>query len=149
MKPFPFTLRRAGLADLDAVLAIEALAFPVPWTRGMFVETLGQAGTAMVGAEDDGVLVGYALVRVVLEEAEVLTIAVAPSHQRDGIGRQLLDWMIAHARDAAAHALFLDVRAGNHAAQRLYARCGFHVIATRRGYYHTPVEDAVVMRRAL
>lgn len=115
----------------------------------MFEETLGQAGTAMVVASLDGAIVGYALVRVVVDDAEVLTIAVAPLHQRCGIGRQLLDWMIAHARAAAAHALFLDVRAGNHAAQQLYARCGFHVIATRRGYYHTPVEDAVVMRCAL
>ena len=94
---------------------------------------------------------GFALVRTVAGESELLTLAVDPAHQRQGLGHLLLqDWMKA-IRDQAETA-FLEVASDNDVARRLYARCGFAVIATRPAYYARtsgPAADALIMSRAL
>ncbi|APE44306.1 ribosomal-protein-alanine acetyltransferase [Sulfitobacter alexandrii] len=92
---------------------------------------------------------GFALTRLVLDEAELLTLAVDPAHQRRGIGARLLtDWLDSIAGRAAT--AFLEVAADNAAARALYDRHGFAVIGTRPAYYRRtvgPDADAVIMQR--
>lgn len=143
-------LRAMTEADLDAVLPAEALLHPFPWTRGNFVDSL-KAGHGMWIAEEDALMVGYAITTQVLDEAHLLNISVLPARQRAGRGQALLQRLCEGARATGAARMFLEVRPSNAAAQRLYARQGFIVIGRRKGYYpaHEGREDAIVMARDL
>ena len=94
----------------------------------------------------------FALIRVVADETELLTIATHPAHQRQGLARALMaEWLAEAARREARHA-FLEVAQDNAPARALYASCGFTDCGRRRGYYDRPdgpAADAVVMARAL
>ncbi|QFT59011.1 ribosomal-protein-alanine N-acetyltransferase [Sulfitobacter sp. THAF37] len=92
---------------------------------------------------------GFALTRLILDEAELLTLAVDPAHRRRGIGAYLLTGWLDSLQGRAATA-FLEVAADNTAARALYERHGFAVVSMRRAYYHRaagPDADAVIMQR--
>ena len=91
---------------------------------------------------------GMILARTVADEAEVLTLAVAPAAQRQGIGRALLQQALATARERGAAAIFLEVAASNMPARALYAAAGLDVVGQRPRYYPDG-GDALVLRRAL
>jgi ribosomal-protein-alanine N-acetyltransferase len=96
-----------------------------------------------------GALTGWAGVRVVADEAEVLTIGVVPSARRRGIALLLLGDLLVEAKRRGAAAIYLEVRVDNEAARKLYEREGFSKVGVRRGYYEGGRVDAVVMRREL
>ncbi|HKC62276.1 MAG TPA: ribosomal protein S18-alanine N-acetyltransferase [Pyrinomonadaceae bacterium] len=92
-----------------------------------------------------GRIAGFIASRLVADELHVNNVAVRKEFRRLGIGRALLESVIEEgARRGARHA-FLEVRAGNRAAQALYRRCGFSVAGLRKNYYSDPREDALVM----
>ena len=139
-------IRPAAAADLDAVHAIEVASFADPWRREGFRDLmLGGAGRLVVAEADDGV-VGFAVSYHAADEAEIANVAVAPAARRRGIGRALVDAVIAAAEAGGKRQVFLEVRASNAAAQALYAARGFAPVGRRAAYYRQPVEDAVVMR---
>jgi ribosomal-protein-alanine N-acetyltransferase len=137
-------------ADLDAVVAAEGRIHPFPWTRGNFADSLAAGHGAWV-AQEDGKMVGYALMMQVLDEAHLLNITVLPELQRQGRGTALLQCLFnwAQARDVTR--MLLEVRHGNSSGQGLYRRHGFVEIGRRRDYYqaHDGREDAIVMARDL
>lgn len=140
-------VRDLGLGDIPRILELEADLFgPEAWTAGMYREELTSPFRAYRGIDDE-VLVAYGGV-LLAEEAQVLTIGVARSHQRRGLGgvllRDLLSLAGAHARE-----VFLEVRASDDVARHLYERHGFTVIGRRRNYYPRIGEDALVMRAGL
>jgi len=92
-------------------------------------------------------VVGYAGIAVVRPEAWINNIAVRRDHQRRGIGRMLLEALLAHARAHGATHTLLEVAADNGPAQRLYDSYGFVVVGVRKGYYQPSNTDALVMRR--
>ena len=94
-------------------------------------------------------LCGYAILMGVLDEWELLTLALARSHQGRGLGRQALEGLLAHAQQQGARCVFLEVAAGNAAARALYERAGFVTVGERRRYYRSRdgrTDDALVMR---
>ena len=95
-------------------------------------------------AEDSGRVVGYLVGRGVPPEMEILHIATASEYKRKGIGRALLGELCA---DETVEAVLLEVRASNFPAIALYRKTGFEETGVRRGYYTSPAEDAVLMRR--
>ena len=100
----------------------------------------------------NGELIGYTLMMLVLDEAQLLNISVAKSHQKQGWGRVLLEHMIARAKHYKATNMFLEVRPSNVDAIALYENMGFNEMSVRRGYYPAPNggrEDAVLMGLAL
>ena len=138
-------------AQLEAALAIEERCSPHPWTRGNFEGSLA-AGHWAQGLSCGSELLGYCIAMPAADEAHLLNIAVAPEHQKNGLAqrmvRALLDW----ARGRGARDVWLEVRAGNDAAQRLYLRQGFASAGRRPGYYPCPDggrEDALLMRLQL
>ena len=136
------------LRDLDGVMAIEEVSFPTPWSRGMFVEDFPRDfSDALVAEGAGGEVVGYAVCWTIAGESHLLNIAVHPSHRGQGIGRGLLSECILRAARAGASRIFLEVRAGNEAAQRLYRSMGFAFRGMRKGYYTDTGEDAVVFDR--
>jgi len=139
-------------ADLDRVLDLELALFgEEAWSRQMLAGELSQqpASRYYLVAEDAGAIVGYAGLLAAGNQADVLTIAVATSRWREGIGSQLLESLLAEAGRRSCTAVFLEVRADNARAQRLYHRRGFADVGIRRGYYQPSGTDAIVMRMDL
>lgn len=94
----------------------------------------------------------FALVRVALDEAELLTIATHPDHRRTGLARTLMEFWHIRATRIGARRAFLEVAADNAPALALYGACGYTMVGQRRGYYARPdgaSVDAIVMTRAL
>jgi len=137
-----------GPSDLDGVMAIEEVSFPTPWSREMFLEDFPRdfSDTLVAAGSGDEVL-GYAVCWTIAGEAHLLNIAVHPARQGQGIGRALLGECVRRAARAGASRIFLEVRAGNGAARRLYRSMGFVFRGIRKGYYTDTGEDAVVLDR--
>jgi ribosomal-protein-alanine N-acetyltransferase len=138
--------------DIPAVLAIERRAFSQPWSRAFFERELGTPFASLTVAIDEeasrGQLVGYSCRWRVTDEVHLLNVAVHPERRGGGIGRVLVEAVITEARSTLARTMFLEVRAGNVAARRLYRRLGFRDLGVRRGYYG-PGQDAIVMELRL
>ena len=137
-------------SDLDAVMAIAPHIYSHPWTRGNFVDSLASGYSAWV-LLDGAKIIGYSLMMLVLDEAHLLNLSIAKAYQKRGLGRLLLEHMIANARQHGAANMFLEVRPSNISAIALYENIGFNEMAIRRGYYpaHNGREDAVLMGLAL
>jgi [ribosomal protein S18]-alanine N-acetyltransferase len=159
-----------------AVLHARAFVVPRPWAEAEFAALLGDPGVGVlveppggftppgppVGyfqTENEGVagagaadLAGFLVFRVVLDEAELLTLAVEPGVQGRGIGGRLVARFLAAAAARGAVRAFLEVAADNVPARAVYGRAGFAEVGRRRGYYVTQGQgrvDAVVMARDL
>jgi ribosomal-protein-alanine N-acetyltransferase len=133
-------------AHAAAMAAIHAEAFPKgqTWGPDAIALQLGLPGTfGLIAAEG-----GMVLARTAADEAEILTLAVAPSARRCGLGRALLDAARREASRRGARAMFLEVSGGNHAAQALYAAADFAEVG-RRSRYYTDGTDALILRAAL
>lgn len=126
--------------DLSAVMTIMNAAFAArfgeAWTRSQCAGILPMGGVSLVLAHDNGDErpVGFSLFRTVADEAELLLLAVAPEHQRRGIGRLLLEQFVERARSAGASRVHLEVRDGNPAV-RMYRLAGFKPAGRRPNYY--------------
>ena len=135
--------------DPEALAALHARCFqsPRPWTAGEFNHWLGDSRTIFVGEAT-----GFALGRVVLDEAELLTIAVAPDARRSGTGRALLAEFERIAQQRGAARCFVDVAANNAAARALYRAEGYAESGRRKGYYrqnNAPAVDAILLGKLL
>lgn len=145
-----YQFRPMQIEDLDAVMAIEPHIYPYPWTRGNFSDSLNSGYSAWVLMFDEQII-GYALVMIVLDEAHLLNLSVAKSHQKQGLGRILLEHMIKISKNHRATNMFLEVRPSNVSAIALYENMGFNEMVVRRGYYPAANgrEDAILMGLAL
>jgi [ribosomal protein S18]-alanine N-acetyltransferase len=140
--------RRLRWWQIDSVLEIERDLFgDEAWSAAMFWNELA-TGRQYLAAMDDDALIGYAGILVTPgEQAWINNIAVRRDHQRQGIGRALLEALLGLAERGRVQSVLLEVAADNAAAQHLYARYGFQPVAVRRGYYQPSNTDALVMRR--
>lgn len=145
-RPGPVSLRALRESDLNAVMAIELRGYPLPWTRGIFIDCL-RAGYPGLAMERDGLLIGYGVLSIAADEAHVLNICIDPLAQSRGLGRQLLRALVQLAADRGAQRVFLEVRPSNTPALALYHSEGFNEIGRRPRYYPAAQgrEDAVVM----
>jgi len=133
-------------SHLKAVIGIERRIFPSPWSLGLYMSEITQPATrayyvACVGPD----VVGYAGMMVVVGEAHVTNIGVAPEWQRHGVARRLLLQLAGEARQRSAQHLTLEVRVSNVGAQALYHEFGFVPAGVRKNYYSEVHEDAIVM----
>ncbi len=146
-------LRPATPSDLDAIMAIERATFPSDaWSAGlMAAELRSPHGHYLVAEAEDGRIVGYAGLSAPrgAPDADVQTVAVRAEARRAGLGRALVSALLAEARERGAERVFLEVRADNPIAHRLYLSLGFADVGVRRGYYQPDGVDAVVMRLEL
>ncbi len=136
--PWPVEIVRGLPADLHAVTAIMSDAFDPQygeaWTPSQCIGMLALPGVWFTLAWVDTRPVGFALTRVVLDESELLLLAISRSMRRRGIGGALLRSAMADARDRGAIMMHLEVRANNDAVH-LYRSAGFEKIGERRDYY--------------
>jgi ribosomal-protein-alanine N-acetyltransferase len=136
--------------DIEQVLTIERACFSQPWSRNLFLSEFRNAAVstllvALGGDADRRQVVGYLVYWKVEDEMHILNLAVVPGLRRRGIARLLVLSGIRRAAKAGAARAFLEVRASNAAAQKLYSGLGFTGSFLRRNYYDEPIEDAVIM----
>jgi [ribosomal protein S18]-alanine N-acetyltransferase len=132
---------------IDDVLEIEKLAYPHPWSRGNFTDSL-KAGYQALLLTAGGDILGYYVAMQGVDEVHLLNITVKPEHQRQGWARIMLDALAIWSRGQGAQWLWLEVRQSNQRAQRIYERYGYRRVGERKGYYPAAFgrrEDAVVM----
>ena len=140
------------VADLDAVLAIENVVYEFPWTRGNFIDSLAASYSARLLRDAQGGLRAYWVAMPGVQEMHLLNLTVAPAWQHRGLGRAMLDSLVAVSCEAGAEFLWLEVRQSNQRARAVYERYGFAAVGARRSYYPAAAgtrEDACVMRLAV
>jgi ribosomal-protein-alanine N-acetyltransferase len=136
-------------ADVDQVQAIAASLPAAPhWAASAYLDALSSKRVALV-AEFNNAIAGFVIASVVLFEAELELIAVAPAHQRQGLAQQLFAALTANLHALNVSEILLEVRASNHPALALYRRLNFVVNGRRSRYYQNPVEDSILMGLAL
>ncbi len=138
--------------DVDQVVALEHSVYPHPWTRGNFLDSLSSGYNAWTVRDEAGDLAGYFLLMTAVDEAHLLNVAVASGRQRAGLGRYLLDKVVACSRGLSMSSILLEVRPSNLRALKVYEKFGFSEIGRRKNYYpaHDGLrEDAIVMRLEL
>lgn len=139
-------VRRMIPEDVERVAAIEAEAFPRPWTADDFRHELTENKVARyLVIEEAGEVVGFAGVHVIIDQGHVTNIAVSGAHQGKGYGRLVTAALMQYAANLGATYLTLEVRASNHAAQALYTSLGFIKVSVRKRYYEDNGEDAWLM----
>jgi [ribosomal protein S18]-alanine N-acetyltransferase len=135
--------------DLPEVLEIENDIYPYPWTRGNFLDSLYSGYETWTLREPSGVLVGYFLLMLAVDEVHLLNISVRHDLHGRGIGRMQLDKVASLAREHGMQSVLLEVRPSNQRALAVYQRYGFVQIGQRKDYYpaqNNTREDAIVMR---
>jgi ribosomal-protein-alanine N-acetyltransferase len=143
------SLLRLDAGHAEAMAALEAQCFSLPWNLRQCLNALSQPAYAAFGAFIGGELAGYVSIYHTPDEVEILNIAVLPDFRRQGLGRRLLGIALDTAGRMGLRRAVLDVREGNTAALRLYAGFGFTAAGRRRRYYADTGEDALVLARPL
>lgn len=144
--------RPASATDLGAMTELEQTLFPTDaWSRAIFSQELDlvpQTREYWVGIADSQTLVGYGGVSILVPDSEIMTFAIAPEFQGQGLGGQFLRLLLAQAQARGCQFCFLEVRADNEPAIRLYSSAGFVEIERRQRYYRDGVA-AIVMSAEL
>ena len=135
---------RMNESHVSAMAELERQNFSEPWPEIAVRSELTNALALWLVAVEDGVVAGYVGSQTVLQEADMMNIAVADTHRRRGIARMLVEELI---RQLDAYQLTLEVRASNAPAIALYEKLGFQQVGLRKNYYHKPKEDALILRK--
>ena len=138
-------IERMGLEDVEQVAELDKKCFPTPWSASAYVTEIHNPSAYYIVAKTDGRIVGYAGIWLIMDEAHITTIGVAPEFRGKKIGERILASLLDEAIHRGARRATLEVRKHNHVAQNLYQKYGFHVVAVRKGYYTNNNEDALVM----
>ena len=141
------TFREMLVEDLDQVMEIENDLISPPWTREGFFTFLLKDENMFFVVEEKGRILGYCSMQTVLDEGDILNVAVTRDRQKEGIGYFLVDSMLMLAAARGIHIVHLEVRESNGPARRLYQRLGFKEDGFRKNYYTEPVENAVLMTK--
>lgn len=140
-------IRNLARGDLESVRTLlSSIHEAAPWSPDDFL-LADERKLSLRVAEEEGVLCGLAVFRMMAEEAEILNLAVLGTRRRRGTGSRLMEDVIAACKAAGVRRIFLEVRESNEAARNFYSRMGFTEAGRRRQYYRQPAEDALVLMR--
>lgn len=140
--------RRMVPDDADGVARVEAACMPVPWSRQSFWEEASHTDAYYLLAYDtdkDNLIMAYAGCWVLGNEGHITNVAVDPAYQGRGLGRQLMEELIARIKPLGVDSMTLEVRPSNTRAINLYTSMGFRSVGQRPKYYTNPVEAAEIM----
>lgn len=139
------SLRAATLADLPQLVAIDQASNPHAWTHNQFSGSLNDPHSHIWLAEKNQHIVAFIVWQTVCDESELHLIATHPQYRQHGYASQLIEQMLQHAKQNQVSRIFLEVRHSNVAAQNLYTKHGFHIVAQRNHYYGN--EHALIMEK--
>lgn len=138
--------RPMNVNDLAAIVEIESLSFTIPWSVNAFYNELTQNQFARYFVvEQDGRVVGYAGMWLIMDEAHITNIAIHPDYRGQKRGEKLLRRLMEEARSHGMRKMTLEVRRSNKVAQNLYEKMGFYATGFRPRYYSDNNEDAMIM----
>jgi ribosomal-protein-alanine N-acetyltransferase len=142
------SITKMSREHLSEVAAIEEMSFSVPWSAESLELMLTEQASALVALED-GKVIGYVGMMCVLEEGQIINVAVHPDARRRGVGRALMQAAEAYAKERGIVFLSLEVRESNIAARSMYSSLGWIEQGIRKGFYSHPVENACVMTKSI
>lgn len=131
--------------DVPAVAALDKRCFSVPWSEQMFLDVIGNRQQYFCVVTEDDTIIAYAGMMIVLDEGQVMNVAVDDGYRHRGIGRGLMNALITYGRTREVTFYTLEVREGNTAARSLYRKIGFRDTGRRPDYYYNPTEAAILM----
>ena len=129
------------------IAQLEKICFSDPWSKRSIAYELTNPLSAWFVAVEDGVVLGYVGSQAVLDEADMMNIAVSPEARRRGIAQGLVETLVAALKEKEVRCLTLEVRASNDPAITLYHKLGFTQVGRRPNYYRNPKEDALILRK--
>ena len=129
------------------VAALEKVCFSDPWSEKSVASEVENPLSCWMVALDGETVAGYVGSQTVLDETDMMNVAVHPNFRRQGIARGLILALTEELKKRGSHCLTLEVRASNDPARALYESLGFALAGTRRNYYHNPKEDALILRK--
>ena len=129
------------------VAKLETECFSLPWSENAIRSELSNPLSLWLVALKDDVLIGYVGSQSVMDEADMMNLAVDANYRRQGIGEQLVASLVDHLKQLNVHSLTLEVRSSNTSAIKLYEKNGFTIVGKRPGYYQKPKEDALILRK--
>ncbi len=139
-------VRKMTVEDVPAAHAIDVSSFTLPWPERSFrFEVTDNPAARCWVVETDGRVVGMLVLWMIVDEAHIASLATHPEFRRQGIAKQLLVKALDNAYAEGARTAFLEVRASNEAARRMYQKFGFEEVGRRERYYKDNNEDAILM----
>lgn len=140
-------IRTLKVEDAAAVAELEHQTYVDAWSEKSVMETIGNPNTLCLAAEKSGKIIGYLLVYVAADEAEIARITTWKEARRQGVASLLFDALEKECKEQKLAKILLDVRESNTAARAFYEKYQFVVDGVRPGFYDTPKEDAVLMSK--
>ena len=134
-------------SHIAQVAALEKICFSDPWSENSVASELKNPLSCWLVAEEDGVVAGYVGSQTVIDESDMMNIAVHPDHRRKGIAEALVMELVEALKKRESQCLTLEVRASNEPAKALYEKLGFAQVGLRKNYYRNPKEDALILRK--
>ena len=129
------------------VAELEKICFSDPWSENSVASELKNPLSCWLVAEEDGVVAGYIGSQTVMDESDMMNVAVHPDHRRKGVAESLVNELIEALKKRGSRCLTLEVRASNEHAKALYEKLGFVQVGLRKNYYRNPKEDALILRK--
>ena len=140
-------IRKMTAREVPQVAELEKLCFSQPWSEKSVAGELENPLSLWLVAMEGESLAGYVGSQTVMDETDMMNLAVAPEFRRQGVGETLVNALVVSLKELGSRCLTLEVRDSNEAARALYAKLGFGEIGRRRGYYRDPREDALILRK--
>lgn len=129
------------------VAALEKICFSDPWSENSVASELKNPLSCWLVAEEDGEVAGYVGSQTVMDESDMMNVAVHPDYRRKGIAEKLVMELVEELKKRDSRCLTLEVRASNEPARALYEKLGFVQVGLRKNYYRNPREDALILRK--
>ena len=132
---------------VTSVAELEKICFGTEaWSEKSVTSELTNALSLWLVADDNGRVAGYVGSQTVMDETDMMNVAVHPDYRKQGIATALIVGLVEELRKKGSHCLTLEVRASNENAISLYRKLDFQQIGLRKNYYHNPKEDALILR---
>ena len=140
-------IRNMMQADILQLAEMEKMCFSDPWSVSAFEYELKNPLSVWLVAAEGQCVIGYVGSQTVIDESDVMNIAVLPQYRRQGVGERLICELITRLNDKGSKSLTLEVRVSNAPAIALYNKLGFQQVGRRPNYYRNPKEDAYILRK--
>lgn len=150
LKQATIVFRPMSEVDLEQVMAIEENVYEFPWSMGIFQDCLSAGYCCWLMEQDDRVS-GYGIMSVLASEAHILNLCIKSDLQNNGLGKEMIDYLIDLAIVHHADVMFLEVRPSNEQALKIYEKSGFDEVGSRKDYYPAKFgrEDALILAKQL
>jgi ribosomal-protein-alanine N-acetyltransferase len=133
-------------ANVKEMRKIEEESFSIPWTETSIAYEISQAqSVCFVAIDESQRIIGHVYMRQIIDEGDIINIAVRKSHRNQGVGTHLMQKLIEDAKSQGVIKITLDVRKSNEPAINLYKKFGFSAEGIRKSYYDQPSEDGIIM----